>query len=194
MLLPPGPSNVSAPVSYAQSGSEGVQGIVRPRLRRARSTEAPVELLLVCSAGGHLLQLRLLEDVWRSRSRVWVTHRRDDALSLLAEEEVVYAYGPTTRSVANLLRNLVLAWRVIGRLRPAVVLTTGAGIAVPFAWIGRVRGAKVVYIESLTRIAEPSLSCRFIRPVAARTYVQWPELAERLANARYLGSVLGGPV
>jgi UDP-N-acetylglucosamine:LPS N-acetylglucosamine transferase len=139
------------------------------------------------------MQLRLLEDVWRDRPHVWVTHRRDDALSLLATEEVVFAHGPTTRNVANLLRNLALAWSLIGRLRPAVVLTTGAGIAVPFAWIGRLRGAKVVYVESLTRIDEPSLSCRLIRPVAARTYVQWPELARRLENARYLGSVLGGP-
>ena len=154
---------------------------------------ATCDLLLVCSAGGHLLQLRLLEDVWRERSHVWVTHRRDDAVSLLASEQVVFAHGPTTRSVTNLIRNLLLAWRVVGSLRPRVVLTTGAGIAVPFAWIARLRGSKVVYVESLTRIAEPSLSCRLIRPIASRTYVQWPELAARLRKTRYVGSVLGGP-
>jgi UDP-N-acetylglucosamine:LPS N-acetylglucosamine transferase len=122
-----------------------------------------------------------------------VTHRRDDAVSLLAEEQVVYAHGPTTRSVTNLVRNLLLAWRVVGRVKPQVVLTTGAGIAVPFAWIARARGSKVVYVESLTRIDAPSLSCRLIRPVASRTYVQWPELAARLPRSRYVGSVIGGP-
>ena len=161
--------------------------------RKSRRPNARCDLLLVCSAGGHLLQLRLLEEAWRGRPHVWVTHRRDDALSLLAGEDVVFASGPTTRNVANLLRNLVLAWRLVGRLRPSMVLTTGAGIAVPFAWIGRLRGARVVYVESLTRIAEPSLSCRLIRPVADRTYVQWPELADRLDGSIYLGSILGGP-
>jgi UDP-N-acetylglucosamine:LPS N-acetylglucosamine transferase len=140
-----------------------------------------------------LLQLRLLEDVWRERSHVWVTHRRDDAVSLLATEQVVFAHGPTTRNFVNLLRNLRLAWRVVGRVRPRVLLTTGAGIAVPFAWVAWFRGSKVVYVESLTRIAEPSLSCLLIRPVASRTYVQWPELAARLRKTRYVGNVLGGP-
>ena len=46
-----------------------------------------------------------------------------------------------------------------------MIVTTGAGVAVPFAWIGRLFGARVVYVESLTRIDKPSLSYRLIRPV-----------------------------
>ena len=49
--------------------------------------------------------------------------------------------------------------------------------------------SRVAYVESFTRIDGPSLSCRLIRPVADRVYVQWPELAERLAGSRYLGSI-----
>jgi len=158
-----------------------------------RSTARPrIELLIVCSAGGHLMQLRLLEPVWRDRQRLWVTHRREDALSILADEDVVFAYGPTTRNVPNLVRNLFLAWRVVRRTRPGVLLTTGAGVAVPFAWIARLRGARVVYVESLTRIERPSLSCRLIAPVANRIYAQWPELTEAVKGARYAGNVLGG--
>ncbi len=103
-----------------------------------------------------------------------MTFDRSDSRSLLAAERVVHAYGPTNRSALNLLRNLALAVRVIVRLRPRVVLTTGAGVAVPFAWIGRLFGAKVVYVESATRIESPSLSLRLVRPVANTVYVQWP--------------------
>ena len=95
------------------------------------------------------------------------------------------------RNVPNLIRNLRLAWTLLRRLRPWVIVTTGAGVAVPFAWVGRLLGAKVVYIESITRIDAPPLSCRLIRPVAARNYVRWPELAQVLPSARYSGSVLG---
>ncbi len=115
---------------------------------------------------------------------------RGDARSLLAGEDVVHAYGPTNRNIPNLLRNLVLAARVLVRLRPRAILTTGAGVAVPFAWIGRLLGARVVYVESLTRIEAPSLSCRLIRPIARGVYVQWPELQEAAAGARYAGNVL----
>ena len=102
---------------------------------------------------------------------------------------MLYAHGPTNRSLKNLLRNLVFATRALRRLQPNVVLTTGAGVAVPFAWIARLHGARVVYVESFTRIDEPSLSLRLIAPVADRIYAQWPELGQVFPRARYVGNV-----
>lgn len=157
--------------------------------RRRPSGTHRADVLLVCSTGGHLLQLHALRRAWGGFSRVWVTFDKSDARSLLHGEEVVYAHGPTNRSVKNLLRNLVVAWRVVADVRPKVILTTGAGVAVPFAWIGRLRGADVVYVESCTRIESPSLSCRLIAPAADRIYAQWPELVESVPRARYAGTV-----
>lgn len=154
----------------------------------SRSTDH-AELLLVCSTGGHLLQLVALRDAWADFSRAWVTFDKSDARSLLAGERVYFAHGPTNRNLKNLLRNLVVAVRVVRQVRPAAMLTTGAGVAVPFAWIARLHGAKVVYVESLARIDGPSLSYRLIAPVASRRYVQWPELARRLPRTRFAGSV-----
>jgi beta-1,4-N-acetylglucosaminyltransferase len=148
-----------------------------------------VDVLLVCSTGGHLLQLYQLREAWTDRATLWVTFDKSDARSLLATENVVYAHGPTNRNVPNLLRNLGLAWRVVRRFRPKVLLTTGAGVAVPFAWIARLHGTHVVYVESISRIDNPSLSWRLIAPVADALYAQWPELAERMRRARYAGSV-----
>ena len=163
-------------------------------------TSAPsgrAEVLLVCSTGGHLLQLLALRGAWAEFSRVWVTFDKSDARSLLTDERVVFAHGPTNRNfgllaVRNLLRNLLGAVRLLRVVRPKVVLTTGAGVAVPYAWIGRLLGARVVYVESLTRIERPSLSCRLIAPVASRIYAQWPELPEAVPKARYVGSVVSG--
>jgi beta-1,4-N-acetylglucosaminyltransferase len=155
----------------------------------ATATDEAAEILLVCSCGGHLLQLVALRPAWQEFTRAWVTFDKSDARSLLADERVSYAHGPTNRSIKNLIRNVVVAWRVVGRTRPKVVMTTGAGIAVPFAWIGRLRGAKVVYVESLSRIDAPSLSYRLIAPIASKRYVQWPELAEALPGTTFAGNV-----
>jgi beta-1,4-N-acetylglucosaminyltransferase len=164
-----------------------------PTLLRGAAAASPrpdhADLLLVCSSGGHLLQLVALRDAWAGFSTRWVTFDKSDARSLLEGEAVTFAYGPTNRSVKNLLRNLLLAWRIVGSVRPRVVLTTGAGVAVPFAWVARARGARVVYVESLTRIDQPSLSCRLIAPTASRIYVQWPELLEAVPGALYAGQV-----
>ena len=105
----------------------------------------------------------------------------------------MHAHGPTNRSIKNLVRNLLLARRVLRARRPRVILTTGAGVAVPFAWIGRLHGARIVYVESFTRIDGPSLSCRLIAPIADRIYAQWPELRQRLPRARYAGSLFTAP-
>ncbi|MEZ5098350.1 MAG: UDP-N-acetylglucosamine--LPS N-acetylglucosamine transferase [Thermoleophilia bacterium] len=155
-------------------------------------TGARADVLLVCSAGGHLLQLLALRPAWDGVPRVWVTSDKSDARSLLADERVVYAHFPTTRNLRNLLRNLALAWRVVRRTRPRALLTTGAGTAVPFAWVARLHGARVVYVESLTRVDRPSLSLRLIAPVASRVYVQWPELVPAVRKARYVGAVIDG--
>jgi len=144
----------------------------------------------VCSPGGHALQLWLLREAWASRSRAWVTVEREDTSSLLAEERTYYAFGPTTRNVPNLLRNLRLARRLVHSLRPRVIVTTGAGLAVPFAWLGRLYGSKIVYVESLSRIEQPSLSYRLLAPATDRVYAQWPELTRAVPRARFVGSVL----
>jgi UDP-N-acetylglucosamine:LPS N-acetylglucosamine transferase len=151
------------------------------------------DVLLVCSTGGHLQQMLALRGVWNAYSHVWVTFDKSDSRSLLGGEPVVYAYSPTNRSVKNLIRNLSLAWRTLHRTRPRVMLTTGAGVAVPFAWMARLRGVDVVYIESFTRIEGPSLSCRLIAPFAHRVYAQWPELADAVPKARYAGNVFARP-
>ena len=159
----------------------------RPGRRRRRDG---VDLLLVCTTGGHLLQLLALHPAWENRSRLWVTHGNSDARSLLETERVAYAYSPTTRNIPNLLRNLWLAWRIVSRERPRMVLTTGAGVAVPFAWIARLRGARVVYVESVTRVDALSLSAKLIAPIADRLFVQWPELERVHPRAAYCGNLL----
>lgn len=148
-------------------------------------------VLLVCSSGGHLMQLVALREAYADLPRVWVTFDKPDAASLLADEQVHFAHGPTNRSLKRFAQNLWLARRLLRRIRPAAIVTTGAGVAVPFAWLGRLQRIPVVYVESLTRIHELSLSGRMIRPVASQFYVQWPELAEADARNRYAGHLLG---
>src|SRR5688572_22264644 len=155
----------------------------------------PIDVLLVCTGGGHLFQLWSLRDAWEDRKHAWVvaSHEGTDVASLLSEERVFAAFSPAARSPRNLIRNLFLARQLLRRLRPTVVVTTGAAVAVPFAWMARARGTRVVWIETLARSEGPSLSCRLAAPVTHRLYVQWPELLESLPRARYAGTVFSSP-
>lgn len=152
-------------------------------------SEDGVDVLLVCSSGGHLLQLLALRDAWDGFTHAWVTDDMPDTRSVLEDEQVVFAHGPTARNVKTMMQNVVLAARTLRQLRPAVVLTSGAAIAVPFGWVARARGIPVVYVESVTRVVKPSLAARMVAPIASRMYVQWPELLPELRGARYVGSI-----
>jgi beta-1,4-N-acetylglucosaminyltransferase len=145
--------------------------------------------LLVASNGGHLLQLSQLRDNWAADERHWVTFDKPDARSMLAGESVTYAHHPTNRNIPNLLRNLRLAYRLLRRLRPRAVVTTGAGVAVPFCWLGRLMGVRVVYIESFARVNDPSLTGRLVHPVAHRFFVQWPGMLRHFPKAEYRGGL-----
>jgi beta-1,4-N-acetylglucosaminyltransferase len=159
----------------------------------SRSATDRADVMLVCSSGGHLQQMLALKPAWGPYSHVWVTFDKSDARSLLRDERVVYAHSPTNRSLKNLVRNLLLAWRLLRIVRPRVLLTTGAGVAVPFAWLGRLRGVRIVYVESFTRIEGPSLTGRLVGPIAHRAYVQWPEMERLVPKSRYAGNVFAQP-
>jgi UDP-N-acetylglucosamine:LPS N-acetylglucosamine transferase len=109
--------------------------------------------------------------------------------ALLADRCVTFAHGPTNRSVLRLFQNLVLASRLMRRYRPSTLVTTGAGLAVPFCYVARLVGCRVIYVECLSRVSEPSLTGRLVEPVAHEFFVQWPQLVARYHRARYVGTV-----
>lgn len=145
--------------------------------------------MLVASSGGHLLQLRHLAAGLPDADWCWIAFDTPDAQHLLAGRDVVHAHHPTNRNARNLVRNLVLAWRVVRDVRPKIVISTGAGVAVPFLWVARLRGARVIYVESFARTQNLSLTGRLVRPVAHRLFVQWETAAANERGTEYLGSI-----
>jgi len=160
------------------------------RLIGFRRVRGPARrVLLVCSPGGHLQQMLALEPAWADLETSWVTLPGADVDELLAGRTVELVHGPTNRSLRMLARNLPLAWRIIRRRDPDAILSTGAGVCVPFFWLGRLLGRRCVFVESLTRFDSTSLSGRLVSPVASESFVQWPG-ARRRARDRHVGSIL----
>lgn len=146
---------------------------------------------VVCSSGGHLAQIHCLDAWWRQKERFWVTFDKPDAVSLLADERVYYGYHPTNRNLKNLLKNSVMALRVLARERPDVLVSNGAGIAVPYFWIGKLLfGCKTVYIEVYDRIDSPTLTARLVHPVLDQMVIQWEDQRAHYPEATCLGTVL----
>jgi UDP-N-acetylglucosamine:LPS N-acetylglucosamine transferase len=149
-----------------------------------------MKIALVCSSGGHLAQLHRLEPWWRDHDRVWVTFETVDATSLLADERTVWAYHPTTRNVPNALRNLRVAWRVLRSERPDVVVSDGAGVAVPFFLLARLFGIAAVFIEVYDRIDKRTLTGTLVYPFTDLFCAQWQDQVHLYPRAVDVGALL----
>ena len=109
-------------------------------------------------SGGHLTHLYMLKPFWQDKERFWVTFNKEDANSILEGEQVYHCYYPTNRSLKALLINTRLAWKVLRKERPDVIVSSGAAVAVPFFYLGKLFGMKTIYIEVFDRIDKPTMT------------------------------------
>lgn len=149
----------------------------------------PSRVLLVASSGGHLAQLLALRSWWEGMDRSWATFDTPDVVSQLQGEEVDFVRHPTTRNVPNLLRNTAISWRVLRSRRPDLIVSTGAGSAIPFFIFARLLGIDSVYIEVYDRITSRTMTGRICRPLSSLFCVQWED--QRLL---YPGAYVIGPL
>ena len=148
-----------------------------------------IKVCLVGSSGGHLTHLYMLKPFWKNKKRFWVTFDKEDARSLLNGEKVYPCYYSTNRNIKNLIRNTVVAWKVLHKEKPDLIISSGAAVSVPFFYLGKLFGSKLIYIEVFDRIDKPTLSGRLVYPIVDKFIVQWEEQKEVYKKAINLGSI-----
>ena len=131
----------------------------------------------------------MLKPFWENKKRFWVTFDKEDARSLLNGEKVYPCYYPTNRNIKNLIRNTVVAWKVLHKEKPDLIISSGAAVSVPFFYLGKLFGSKLIYIEVFDRIDKPTLSGRLVYPIVDKFIVQWEEQKEVYKKAINLGSI-----
>jgi UDP-N-acetylglucosamine:LPS N-acetylglucosamine transferase len=87
--------------------------------------------------------------------------------------------------------NFVEAFFILLRNRPDVVLSTGAGPAVPFAIVGRyLFGTKLIYLETITSVTRASLTGRIMARIAHRFFYQWEALRPLFPRGEHVGPLV----
>ena len=149
-----------------------------------------LKLALVCSHGGHLTEMQMLSPALDGHDCFLVSYRcrRTEELNSVQRKYLLDNIGT---NVARMLAAIAQAARILHRERPDVVLSTGAEIAVPFLWVGKLLGARTVYVESLCRVRTRSGTGPLVYPVADLFLLQWPDLLPIYGpKAQYLGGLL----
>lgn len=153
-------------------------------------------LLIALGEGGHTKEMLTLVDMLGDDYAYAYVVVDDDPIS----EAKIRRRGPVYRLLRprdkahNLLRDALKfaasarqAWRILRKVRPTAVLSTGPSVAVPVCILARLRGARVIFVETGSRVTALSTTGRIMYRVADLFFVQWPELRERYPRAVYAG-------
>lgn len=156
---------------------------------KKKNKNEDIKVCLVGSSGGHLTHLYMLKPFWKNKNRFWVTFDKEDARSLLEDEKMYSCYYPTNRNIKNLIRNTFVALKVLSKEKPNLIISSGAAVSVPFFYLGKLFGAKLIYIEVFDRIDKPTMSGKLVYPITDKFIVQWEEMKKVYPKAINLGSI-----
>jgi len=150
-----------------------------------------MKICLVCSHGGHLTQMLKLLDAVEKHKHFLVTFK-SETTSDSKDTYFIKFEGWDIRGKILLLKTFLLAFKILYKEKPDIIITTGAGeIAVPFCYIGKLLGIKIIFIESFSRINTPSAGGKIIYPIADLFLIQWKSLFSKYGKkAKYWGQII----
>lgn len=140
------------------------------------------KVCVVSSVGGHLREVLQLKDVLEEH----------DTFYILNDDPPVRPPGRVYR-IAHAERDWKVLWNfaevlpILLRERPRVILSCGAGPAVPVAILGKLLGAKIIFIETFGAVEKPTMTGRLLYPLADYFYYQWESLKQVYPKGRYVG-------
>ena len=147
-------------------------------------------ICLAASGGGHVRQILDLAPFWSDYPHYVVTEDTALGRSIATSEPVEFVphfslgqarLGHPVRMIWAALTGIVRSWRIIATRPPDLFITTGAGSQVFVMLFARLRGAKVVMIDSFARFDAPSAFARLAGRLAhvriaqsAASAAKWP--------------------
>ena len=159
-----------------------------------------LKICLVCSHGGHLVEMLRLIEAFEGRNYILITQRRKYSIKLPGASKVYiipylvpnfkYKYGSILFILINLIIETFAELIILLKERPDVFISTGSEIAIPIFYMAKLLGKKVVFVESLCRIDELSVSAKVLYPIVDLLLVQWKSLLVKYPKAQYKGRIV----
>lgn len=146
------------------------------------------KILAVASGGGHWTQLMRLKGVFSGHDVAFV------GVKSMYRSDVLPDRFYTILDVSRLHKwsifyTLAKLFLILLKERPDIVITTGSAPGMLTLRLGKLLGARTIWIDSIANVEEMSLSGRKAAGYADLWLTQWPHLAKE-DGPRYLGSIL----
>ncbi len=152
------------------------------------------KVIFVSSSGGHLTEILSLSELFKEYEYLLVTEKIDITKSLQGQYNIDYlVYGPNRnifKYLVNFFKNIVRCIKIVRKFKPDTIVTTGAQVGGIMCTIGKIFGAKIIYIESVARINTLSKTGKLVYKFADKFYVQWDALTKKYKKCEYIGRLI----
>lgn len=153
----------------------------------ARTKQTP-RVLAIASGGGHWVQLLRLRPAWEGARVTYVSVRPAYASDVPGQRFMAINDATRWDKVGLVKMALKLLWIMV-RVRPNVVVSTGAAPGYFAIRLGKLLGARTVWLDSIANVEEMSMTGMLVKDHATLWLTQWPHLASETGPACH-GSVL----
>ena len=153
------------------------------------------KVLFISSTGGHLSELMQLKSMFNKYDFHIITEKTKSNMYLKDKypKRVNYlVYGTKSNMLVypfKLLYNCFKSLFFYLKIRPNVIVTTGAHTAGPMCCIGKIFGSKIIYIETFANSETKSVTGKMVYKFADLFIVQWESMLKLYPNAKYFGGV-----
>jgi hypothetical protein len=144
-----------------------------------------IKLLAVASQGGHLIQLMRLKPVFDQYDASYISNQHHDGM----EQNYTAIVDANQNSKFKLLLLFMQMLWIMIRKRPDVVISSGAAPGYFALMLGKMFGAKTIWLDSIANAEELSMSGQRVGKFADLWLTQWPEVAYE-NGPQYGGRVL----
>ena len=146
------------------------------------------KLLLIASPGGHFVQLSLLAEGLQDVAIVAVcSYEKKPSFMPALQYEVVPDFN--RENVYRVFGVILKCRKILQRVQPDLVVTTGAAPGLVMVLVARLSGIKTVWIDSIANSRKLSFSGRIAKFFGVKVLSQWQHVAEE-NNVRYEGRVI----
>lgn len=151
-------------------------------------TSRTIRLLAVSSGGGHWVQMLRLRPAFLGTEVHFASVEHSSARQV---SPAPFHHFPDANKdhPFRLIRTAFRLAVIVARVRPHVVISTGAAGGYLAIRIARLIGARTMFIDSIANAHELSVSGRLSKGVADRVLSQWPGVAESHA-IEFCGAVI----
>ncbi len=151
------------------------------------------KVLFISSTGGHLNELLQLKSIMNKYDSYLITEKTKSTISLKEEykDKISYLIYGTKHNMLTypfkLLANCFKSFYFYFKIKPDVIVTTGAHSAGPMCCIGKIFGSKIIYIETFANIHSKTVTGRIVYKFADLFIVQWESMLKLYPKAIYGG-------